>query len=761
MSAGDYADEIKEQTLASDVQLTSQRERSKDCIEPGSLFNAKYRVVKLLGQGGMSSVYQVEDIMLKRMVALKILHPKSLGSDNSILRFQQEARAASMLKHSGIVTIHEFGVSPDGQPFLVMDYVEGVSLAEEIAGGPLSLARMIGIVSDVCDALGEAHSRGIVHRDIKPSNIMLVRKKDGGDSVKIVDFGIAKLALDDVDQVALTQTGEVFGSPLYMSPEQCQGLKVDARADIYALGCLLYEGLCGHPPFTGSNTLATMQQHINAEPVALTEIREADSKQISQMKKILQGLLAKNPEHRYQDLQALKQDLAEVLAGRSVKTNVYRGQKQKSTKLIALVALLAVIGVGWFQLQTGWHERSRSILVKPTVTAATPPVILSEEQQRRRWSVEDIAGQKDFDHGGLQSARKHFLTALDEANHYRGQDKEQIRAIACNELCDLTIVTHDDSANLLYSMEEKLLQDIMLQDKVRQMTPILRQLRKAIERKGKISDAERAQLDELIAHADAFAVNCQEDGYFDMQQEFSKTILEACERTHNSLQAARTEINIGDLLIEHNYERKPAELLLKLGLELRKKYLPPFDPDLGQAFYVLGAAQRRWHDRDCEKNLTSAYRIYSRAYGPASTFTGNVALALAQYYKQKNDKVQMQHYAKIAVQNLENVGSTYPRYDGILADLGQSYLCLDMVPEACSTFQRLVDHEERMVSRAHLAEDLSSLIAVKVAQGKIEEARALAARRNAIDKRSDLLRRYLLPKTLASFKQVSLLAPTQ
>ncbi len=744
MGAGEYAEEKQEeQTLAPHVQINSQHTSDSDCLEPGSLFNSKYRVVKLLGQGGMSSVYQVEDIMLKRMVALKIMHPKYLSSDNAILRFQQEARAASMLQHSGIVTIHEFGVTVHGQPFLVMDYVVGCSLAEEIAGGPLPLARMIGIVSDVCDALAEAHRQGIVHRDIKPSNIMLIHRQDGCDSIKIVDFGIAKLAFEDVDQVALTQTGEVFGSPLYMSPEQCQGLKVDARADIYALGCLLYEGLCGHPPFTGNNALATMQQHINADPVSLSEIREADSKQIAQMQKILLGLLAKHPDQRYQNVQALKQDLAEVLAGRSVKMKVRRALslKQRLTLgVVAATAILVPIGQTWLQVPR------QIATVQPTVT-------LSKEQQRQLWEKEDLAGQKDFDQGNLQSARKHFLKALDAAKLCGDQKKEQIHAIAIGELCDLATVMRDDKLTSEYLIEEKNSQQLLLREKLSRMRPLLRELKEGIDRKKTMTDADLAQLNGVITRANAFAMECAAGGYFDLEREFLKYILNACERTHNELQIARIDINLGSLLARRGLQR-PAEVLLKNGLALRKKLLPQFDPDLGRAFSFLGRAQLRWHTRDSAKNLLRANRIYSSAYGPASSQAGSVMSALAQFYKQENDKGQMRLYAENAVQILSNVQSSNPSYIGLLGDLGDSYLCLDRVTEASDTFQRVVDQTETLLDARffNLSNALSDLKAVKEAQGKTAQAQALAARSDAISWRSSVVRDYLLPQVLAAFK---------
>jgi eukaryotic-like serine/threonine-protein kinase len=741
MSAGERVEEQEEKNEVAAVQSNYRLASSDDCLEPGSVFGSKYRIVKLLGQGGMSSVYKAEDIMLKRMVALKLLHPRYLNSENAILRFWQEARAASKLKHSGIVTIHDFGVPEDGQPFLVMDYIDGVSLADEIASsGPLPLPRLIHIVSDICDALAEAHKHRIVHRDIKPSNIMLMRSGDGSDRIKIVDFGIAKVGVEDAaDQLRLTQSGEVFGSPPYMSPEQCLGQKIDTRSDIYALGCVLYEGLCGHPPFAGDNALATIQQHITAEPAPIDQISEADGKQVSEMQKILLCLLAKDRDQRYQNVAAIKQDLAEVLAGRNVRIDISR-RLQRRHRLALLMVPLVAIAVLVFIWQSWLHPSSQPTSVQQTIR-------LSEEQQRQVWATEDLAGQKDFDQGRLQSANVHFLKALDAANHCGNEDKDKIHCIALGELCDLENVMQNERAKTAYSIAEKPWQLRVQSEKLKRISPVIEQLKRGIRQKTPMTNAERRQLDEAIIHANDFSYECSESTYFDLEQAIGALILSACEKTHNDAQAARADINIGTLLSRIKF-RKLGQQLLKDGLAIRRKTLPPFHPDLGRAFSFLGRSQLDWHDPDCGSNLLTAYRIYSSAYGPAGSQTGSVAAALAQYYREKKDHVQMSHYGEIAIQILSSVQPSDVNYDGLMGDLGESYLCLGRLPEAGSAFQSMIDGEERTIDAryAELSLGLRELQAVKAAQGKTAEAEALGARGKAIRWRKGVIQHYLLPQ---------------
>ncbi len=279
----------------------------------GAIFDSKYEILSLLGQGGMSAVFKARNLVLNRIVAIKILLGNRNLNEQALLRFQQEARAASQLDHPNIVKVHDFSVSIDHAPYMVMDYVEGSSIADLIASeGQLDPYRSIDLILQACDALGHAHEQGVVHRDLKPSNIMVTSLKDGRELAKIVDFGVAKLI--EEEQAAtpqLTRTGEVFGSPLYMSPEQCLGKKVDARSDVYSLACVLFEELTGAPPFRAENVLATMHMHISDAPPELTKIR-SDLHNGARLSSILLTALSKNPEQRFNSMKAFAAALKEA-----------------------------------------------------------------------------------------------------------------------------------------------------------------------------------------------------------------------------------------------------------------------------------------------------------------------------------------------------------------------------------------------------------------------------------------------------------------
>jgi len=240
-------DQSKE-PVAEESQSPVQKQSSSIKLPPTTVFAVddiiagRYKVVALLGRGGMGCVYRVQQIFLRKEYALKTLSPTDAGTkaETSWRRFQKEAQAASALDHPCLIKVHDFGTD-DGQPFFVMDFFDGETLSERFKReGALTLETAIAVFSKICQGLSYAHSQGIVHRDIKPSNIMISR----GTSleVRIVDFGIAKFNdTEDIDLISLTKTGEVFGTPYFMSPEQCMGKSTDHRSDIYSLGCLIYD----------------------------------------------------------------------------------------------------------------------------------------------------------------------------------------------------------------------------------------------------------------------------------------------------------------------------------------------------------------------------------------------------------------------------------------------------------------------------------------------------------------------------------------
>ncbi len=289
----------------------SMNPTASPAIEPGTILLGKFRVVGNLGVGGMGTVYRIDHLLMERQFALKCLN-KFQEANASWKRFQNEAKAAHLLDHPNLLKVFEFGLLESGQPFFLMELIEGVTLSDEIKRlGHLPVERAVGIFIQVAFAIGYAHERKVIHRDLKPSNIMLVppRSDREVEAVKVVDFGLAKLTgIDEFNQQSLTKTGEVFGSPFYMSPEQCMGLPVDHRSDIYSLGCVFYETLTSAPPFMGESALSTMMKHQSEAQLPLKEASLGLSFP-GALESIIGKMLEKDPDKRYQSADFLAADL--------------------------------------------------------------------------------------------------------------------------------------------------------------------------------------------------------------------------------------------------------------------------------------------------------------------------------------------------------------------------------------------------------------------------------------------------------------------
>lgn len=276
------------------------------------VLSGRYELVETVGRGGMGEVWRGIDRELGRAVAVKVLPPELTRHEEFRTRFRREARTVASLTHRGIAVLHDVGEDTGGEevvPYLVMEFIEGRTLAEVLGDGPLTMERSAAIMRDVADALAHSHAQGLVHRDVKPSNVMITA--DG--QVKILDFGIAKVVADTATR--LTATGMTVGTPAYLSPEQIHGTAVDARTDQYSLGCLFYELLTGRPPFTGDSPFAVMNQHLAKDPVPPSALRPQLPGAVDS---VVLRALAKQPEQRFLGMGALRDALGNLHSGGSL-----------------------------------------------------------------------------------------------------------------------------------------------------------------------------------------------------------------------------------------------------------------------------------------------------------------------------------------------------------------------------------------------------------------------------------------------------------
>ncbi|MFO0665914.1 MAG: serine/threonine-protein kinase [Polyangiaceae bacterium] len=271
----------------------------------GQVLADRYRIERRLGEGAMGQVYLAEHVLMRKHVALKILHGRSNDKPDAVARFEREAVAASHVEHPNVATAKDFGQLADGSFFLVLEYLDGIVLRSALGQyGALAPKRALHIATQICSGLVRAHELGIVHRDLKPENIMLVARGDDPDFVKILDFGIARVPMSVLgsrkDDEPLTRIGMVHGTPAYMAPEQAMGHEVDARADLYALGVLLYEMLTGARPFVAPTEFLVLTMHVSA-PIPPMRERAPDVEVDPRIEAFVRTLLAKEPSDRPAD----------------------------------------------------------------------------------------------------------------------------------------------------------------------------------------------------------------------------------------------------------------------------------------------------------------------------------------------------------------------------------------------------------------------------------------------------------------------------
>jgi eukaryotic-like serine/threonine-protein kinase len=304
------------------------------------LLGGRYALGEMIGTGGMADVFIGDDTRLNRKVAIKVLRRDLARDPSFVARFKKEALAAGGLNHSGIVSVYDSG-EESNSPYIVMELITGESLRQLLQKGLIPQARALEIVEGILEALEYSHKEGIVHRDIKPGNIMITESGD----IKVMDFGIAR-ATDDIG-ATMTNTWNVVGTAQYLSPEQATGEMADGRSDLYSLGCLMYELLTGRPPFTGDTPVSIAYQHVSSPFTPASQVMPGLSNDIDRM---LEVVLSKDPNNRYQDASAMLADLRRVIKGEPVTTKIQKvfPRRKLIKTLSAVVAGVVLVGAGVF-----------------------------------------------------------------------------------------------------------------------------------------------------------------------------------------------------------------------------------------------------------------------------------------------------------------------------------------------------------------------------------------------------------------------------
>lgn len=372
---------------------------------PALEINNRYDALEEIGSGGMGTVYKAFDRQKGDLCAVKVLRSELCSDRLFLQRFEREAQACISFSHANLVQVRDHGYTKCGAPFFAMEWLDGTALSTVLESkGVLACNEAVRIAIEICAALSHIHQLGIVHRDLKPANVVLTYEKSGQLRAKLVDFGIAKVTR--LQHNNLTETGEIFGSPLYMSPEQCTGQPLDSRSDIYSLGCLLFECLTGSPPFSGATALETIMMH-------LVQLPEVTISVCPLALGVTLKCLEKEPDRRYQSAEALCRDLQRALARDwSLRLHTFAARAAAPRKL-----------------------RKAAIFAAGTLTTAI--LLLSpfwQETVDNNWHTCNQRGQKAFDCGNYIRAREQFGMALKHAR-LRGEKLLEKRTLL--DLSDL------------------------------------------------------------------------------------------------------------------------------------------------------------------------------------------------------------------------------------------------------------------------------------------------------------------------------------
>lgn len=623
--------------LAARVPKADKSEKGSELV--GKVIGSKYQVLEFIGSGGMSSVYLAKHLHLNKTLALKMIHPHLASDKESLARFQREAEATSRLDHPNLVKVHDFGISEDGSPYIIMDYIEGSTLSKAISSKQLDTDRVVHIISQACSALEHAHGRSVVHRDIKPSNIMLVNNGTDPDFVKVVDFGIAQLVVEDAEVARLTQTGQIFGTPMYMSPEQCQGQRLDARTDIYSLACVMYEALAGKTPFEGNSVYELIFKQINEAPAGLGS-NVADKQKREALETIIFRALAKDPSDRYQTMATLKDDLDNLnqatdtgIVGsinRFVRQWYFRQLTRNLRPMLARIPILVIAILGLAGLI--------SMVIVPQLQLAQPSIEL--------WKKLDKEGQQLFDHGKKPEALATFNRSLEVAKKL--EDKKLIVA-SLEELIDINRAIGDQAQvskvkEELKTYRETVKQAQHLQEDIAQ---------EAQKLKGKVTDpADAERLRTLCNSAIDATMALTFEGDLDYPLNMLKQIKEFVERAFgtNDPLMVRCVHNMAN--IAHNQARyEDAIAGYKDTLSLEEKVLSPFDATNAKTLKSLARVymQTGTELNESEKLLKKAIEITRKAYGPESSQLANCRYLLATLYKSEGRRAEARREIETAI----------------------------------------------------------------------------------------------------------------
>lgn len=666
------------------VQGNSSKSQSTRIHGKASQFvSNRYKIGDLIGVGGMGAVYKAYDPQLDRTFAVKILQSELAGDPNAVKRFEQEASAMCGLTHANVVAVYDYGVSKDGAPYIVMDYLDGMGLDKMIESEAyLDPHRVAGLFVQVADAVEHAHRKRVIHRDLKPSNIIVTASDTGVESVKIVDFGIAKVMPEgDRTTQGLTQTGELIGSPYYMSPEQCTGTKMDSRSDIYSIGCVMYECLSGKPPFEGENPIQTILHHLHDLPQELTG--RFRSLQIPDtLNYIVMRCLEKHPGDRYQSADALKRDLE--LFRMNLPVEIVKPKRpQAKTRIINQLKVTSVVASG-----------VASVVVLGVVVAVGLGVINPHKQEgklsalrvQEQWTALDLQGQDAFDRGELVSAGQYFEQALKLVENSAAYP---LVAASYSELADLARANQKfDEASLLDKRVEQI-----KDDEAALTSGIVRRLDGALA--GQVT--RKSELEEIGNSANDQAAALIENGNVTRAAEILDLATRLTKEKFGADSELMTRCLHNQAYLQHELHNLPDAIAkYKEALALERKVLPSDHVHIATTLLYMVRAQLQSGERDQEllqKQLNESLGIFRRINGPYSPRVARVRYHIGQLYYQFNELPKARSEVEAALTSLSNSKEPAPEWTA------RCYHLLALITSNAEYFQKAIQQFERQPTK--------------------------------------------------------------
>ncbi len=615
-------DETEKQSTTANADAEQTNSENEDLA--GQILDNHFRIDEKLGSGGMSEVYAALDLSLGRKVAIKFMHPWLISDSSYLDRFRQEAKTTGKLKHEGIINIYHYGVDERHRPYIVMDFISGVSLSEKFGSDKkVEITEAISILKQIVRALAFAHSQGVVHRDIKPSNVMCWDSETGVRAV-LVYFGIAKIVQNNsgkaVTQLAKTSTGEVLGSPQYMSPEQCLGAKVDSRSDIYSLGCLIFALLTGQPPFESTNVYEIYFSQLNDSPPSIKKLRP-ELREASAFDVIILRCMAKDPKDRYQDLNAVLLALEQIESHKASNTHSIFGNGGSLFGNTASTIALR-FKAGKLKIPT-WKIALALLSLSISICSTLWYLGVWSVSGTNKMETLYTNGQKSLDTGDYNAAQSELAQAIIFSK--TSMNLHQFTLPCLNQMLDLSRCSKNVE---LESDTVKQLDEHKKARLSKELGDLEVRLKTAVKEPNKLSQEEKVA---LIEETNDTTNIISENGNL----EKSLALLQMAETLGNALNppdivARRTLHNLGNAY-EKTGDYKEAEAHFKAAIEMIAKQLSPSDPaTIAELICLAKLCKDDGRIDQAAKYLARAMSTARVAYGGNSEQAAFVKTSLAE-----------------------------------------------------------------------------------------------------------------------------------